>query len=401
MLIFASNHLINIKMYKYIAVIATILLFNNITAQNNIVGSVKNQKTGEPLMGATVLIDNTSIGTTTDYDGNFVLSIDKNTNFTLKASYTGFVDKFINFKASDTTKPIVIFLHEKVMELDEVILSTPFNKLQSENVVKVSYKSVASMQKRGIQNLMEGVSQISGVTQMSTGSGISKPVIRGLTGSRVLVYNQGVRLENFQYGDFHGIGINEAGISSVEVIKGPASLLYGSDAVGGVLYLVPEKYAQNGETKVHVNTKYTFNTIGSNSTIGVKTSFDELKLIARVAYNTNADYSVANGQRVTNSRYHDKDFKLGVGYKGAILKTDIRFNTNQSQNGIPQSIGLQETSRVLNGKHQNLGNQVLSVKNDIKLSNSTIKTNIGHTWHNRKLIIQDKTKIGMQLNTLN
>ncbi|HIP48820.1 MAG TPA: TonB-dependent receptor [Lutibacter sp.] len=388
-------------MHKYIIIIATILLFNNITAQNTINGSVKDQKTGEPLMGVTVLVENTDKGTTTDFNGNFMLSFDFKSDFIIIASYTGFVDEKISINTSNTENPITILLHEKVLELDEVILSTPFNKLQSENVVKVSYKSVASMQKRGIQNLMDGVSQISGVTQMSTGSGISKPVIRGLTGSRVLVYNQGVRLENFQFGEVHGIGINESGIGSVEVIKGPASLLYGSDAVGGVLYLVPEKYAPKGETKVDLNSKYTSNTLGSNTTIGIKTSLDKLQFIARVAYNTNADYTVANGKRVTNSRYNDKDLKLGLGYKGKILKTDIRFNTNLSQNGIPNTIGIQETSRVLDKKHQNLDNQVLSVKNDFKLANSTIKTNIGHTWHNRKLIIEEATKIGMQLNTLN
>lgn len=388
-------------MYKYIVLIVAVLLFNNIVAQNTISGSVKDQKTSEPLMGVNIFIKNSTIGTTTDFDGNFTLSIDSKTDFIILASYAGYVTEKIKINAKNRKNPIAILLHEIVMELDEVILSTPFSKLQSENVVKVSYKSLASMQRRGIQNLMDGVSQISGVTKMSTGSGISKPVIRGLTGSRVLVYNQGVRLENFQFGDFHGIGINEAGISGVEVIKGPASLLYGSDAIGGVLYLVPEKFAPIGETKADIHSKYTSNTLGSNSTMGVKTSFDKLQFIARIAYNSNADYRVATGKRVTNSRYNDKDFKAGLGYNGAILKTDIRFNSNRSQNGIPQVIGLQETSRVLTGKHQNLGNHVLSIKNDIQLPNSTIKTNIGHTWHNRRLIINDVTKIGMQLNTLN
>lgn len=380
---------------------AIVLFSNMITAQYTIQGSVKDKITGEPLMGVSLLIQNTTLGTTTDYDGNFTLSIPNQLNFVIKVSYTGYVDRKIKVDKTNLQQHLDILLHEKVMELDEVILSTPFNKLQSENVVKVSYKSISSMQKRGIQNLMDGVSQISGVTQMSTGSGISKPVIRGLTGSRILVYNQGVRLENFQFGDFHGIGINESGIGSVEVIKGPASLLYGSDAVGGVLYLVPEKHAPVGKTQIHFNSKYTSNTLGLNSTLGVKTSLNKLQFIARIAYNTNADYSVANAKRVTNSRYMDKDFKMALGYKGKIVKTDIRYNRNLSKNGIPQAIGLQKTKRDFTGKYQDLVNQVLSVKKDIKLPNSSIKTNIGYTWHNRKLMIEEVTKIGMQLNTLN
>ena len=74
------------------------------------------------------------------------------------------------------------------------------------------------------------------LSTISTGTGIGKPVIRGLRGNRVLVYSQGLRLENQQFGDEHGLGVDASSIESLEVIKGPASLLYGSDALGGVLY---------------------------------------------------------------------------------------------------------------------------------------------------------------------
>ena len=82
---------------------------------------------------------------------------------------------------------------------------------------------------------------------------IGKTVIRGLSSNRVLVYTQGVRLENQQYGAEHGLGISDAGIESVEVIKGPASLLYGSDALGGVLYLNPERFATNNTSSGDIN----------------------------------------------------------------------------------------------------------------------------------------------------
>ena len=373
----------------------------NLQAQNTVYGKIIDTQTKQPIPGASVYIINTQKGTTTDIQGNYMLYDIQEFKIKLVFSFTSYEERQVDILFDSNNKELNISLHESVFELDEVMLSTPFNKLQSENVVKVSYKSLASMQKKGIQNLMDGVSQISGVTQMSTGSGISKPVIRGLTGSRVLVYNQGVRLENFQYGDFHGIGINESGIGSVEVIKGPASLLYGSDAVGGVLYLVPEKYAQANETKINIKSQYTSNTLGLNSTVGLKTSLDKFQFLARTAFTTNADYAVADGDRVSNSRYNDRDFKAGLSFKGDNLTTDFRYNFNRAKNGIPHHIGLQETSHKVTDKHQDLDNHILSVKNDIELENSKIKTNIGHTWHKRTLLNEEITLIGMQLNTLN
>ncbi len=388
-------------MKKTIFVISIMIIHVSLLAQNSIIGKITDAKTGEPIPGVSVHIINTQKGTTSDFQGNYKLANIQVNRIKLVFYFTSYEEQLVDILFDTPNKVENIKLHESVFELDEVMLSTPFNKLQTENVVKVSYKSMVSMQKKGIQNLMDGVSQISGVTQLNTGAGISKPVIRGLTGSRVLVYNQGVRLENFQFGDLHGIGINESGIGSVEVIKGPASLLYGSDAVGGVLYLIPEKFAPIGQTKVNIKSQYNSNTLGVNSTIGVKTSVDKIQLLARGAFNTNADYAIADDIRVTNSRYNDRDFKAGFGYVGNRLTTDIRYNFNRAQNGIPHDIEEQETTHEIIEKHQDLDNHILSAKNNIALKNSEIKTNIGYTWHTRNLIDEGITKIGMQLNTLN
>jgi iron complex outermembrane receptor protein len=145
--------------------------------------------------------------------------------------------------------------------MDEVIVSTAFNKLQSQNVMKVEHATIKELQQKE-QQPIEGLVGYSGVSQVSTGTSIGKPVIRGLSGNRVLVYSQGVRMENQQFGDEHGLGLNDAGVESVEVIKGPASLLYGSDALGGV-YILTQKICGCKYFKADFNQKLFSNTLGS------------------------------------------------------------------------------------------------------------------------------------------
>ena len=160
--------------------------------------------------------------------------------------------------------------------------------------MNVEAAKISKLKQMGAATLIEGLETIPGVSQISTGTSIGKPVIRGLSGNRVLVYAQGVRLENQQFGDEHGLVLNEAGIESVEVIKGPSSLLYGSDALGGVIYFNPEKFAPNNTAKADFNQQYFSNTIGSNSSVGFKNSYESFKFLVRGSYNTHAEFGRAH-----------------------------------------------------------------------------------------------------------
>jgi iron complex outermembrane receptor protein len=97
------------------------------------------------------------------------------------------------------------------------------------------------------------------VAQITTGSGISKPIIRGLGYNRIIVMNEGVRQEGQQWGDEHGIEIDAQNVNSVEILKGPASLMYGSDAMAGVLILHGSPIQPEGEMMANVSTEYQTN----------------------------------------------------------------------------------------------------------------------------------------------
>ena len=101
----------------------------------------------------------------------------------------------------------------------------------------VSVISANELQRLASTNIIDAISKHPGISQITTGGGISKPVIRGLGYNRILIVNDGIRQEGQQWGDEHGLEVDGYAVHSVEVIKGPASLMYGSDAMAGVIIL--------------------------------------------------------------------------------------------------------------------------------------------------------------------
>ena len=108
-------------------------------------------------------------------------------------------------------------------------------------------------------NIVDAISHQPGVSQLTTGGSISKPIIRGLGYNRVVVMSEGVRQEGQQWGDEHGVEVDGSSVGSVEILKGPASLMYGSDAMAGVVILHPQPTLGEGEMRANVSSEYQTN----------------------------------------------------------------------------------------------------------------------------------------------
>lgn len=352
-------------------------------SQNKIIGKITDSK-NNPLFGVEVYIEDIHKGTSTNEEGFYQLQNLPNTPIKITAAFIGFKTetKIISLQTKETT--LNFMLEESVFNMDEVIISTSFNKLQSENVMKVERATIQQLKNKGAATLIEGISSIPGVSQVSTGIGIGKPVIRGLRGNRVLVYTQGIRLENQQFGDEHGLGIDESSIESVEVIKGPASLLYGSDALGGVLYFNPTKFAKLNTFDFNFNQKYFSNTEGSSTTFGVKQSYNFWKFLVNGSHNSHSDYKIPDTNRVTNTRFNETIFNSAIGFNNNSLSSILRFNLNTTKVGIPEEIGVQNTHKTPLLPYQDLSNKMVSLKTIVFLPNSKISTTFGYTNNDRK-----------------
>lgn len=388
-------------MKKYI--IALILGFSAMLQAQNTVSGTVTDRTNQPVSGASVYAPELHKGTTTDANGKYSLTNLPNGKVKLIFSYIGFITENRKIEGIQKENTLDVQLEETVFQMDEVIVSTAFNKIQSQNVMKVEHETIKELQQKGTATLIEGLATIAGVSQVSTGTSIGKPVIRGLSGNRVLVYSQGVRIENQQFGDEHGLGLNDSGIESVEVIKGPASLLYGSDALGGVLYFNPEKFADAHTFQANFSQKLFSNTLGSNSSLGLKTSSEHWKFLTRASYNTHSDYRISGGDRVTNTRYNETDFKTGVGYSNSKFSTVLRYNYNNLDLGIPEEgITEQTTTKSTEFPRQGVFNHLLSLNSIFYLKSSKIDVDLGYISNNRKEFEESNNpSLDMDLNTFN
>ncbi|MBO4487684.1 MAG: TonB-dependent receptor plug domain-containing protein, partial [Bacteroidaceae bacterium] len=146
------------------------------------------------------------------------------------------------------------------LNLNEVKVTgvTGITKLKH-STTPVSIISPQVLRSTASVNIIDAIAHQPGISQLTTGGSISKPIIRGLGYNRVVVISEGVRQEGQQWGDEHGVEVEGSSVGSVEILKGPASLMYGSDAMAGVVILHPQPTLPDGRMLINFGTEYQTN----------------------------------------------------------------------------------------------------------------------------------------------
>ncbi|MBD3637242.1 MAG: TonB-dependent receptor [Crocinitomicaceae bacterium] len=307
-------------------------------------------------------------------------------------------------------KPAVIQLHTAHHQLDKVIVSN-LGLLHRESITNVESRSISELNNIPNSSLGQSIANIGGVYQSGSGVGISKPVIRGLSGSRVVTFVNGLRIENQQWGADHGLPITDLGIGSVEVIKGPASLLYGADALGGVLYFVDEPYALNDSYEIFVRSQFESNTLGTMNKAGIKFSKKAFRINVYGAYDNHADLYLPNGTYLVNSRFNQASFKSAIGYRKKKWVMNARYNFYQGNIGIigdtedsivtPQSFQTSVQDRSMATPFQFIRNNFLSVENKFFLGDHELNILVGNTNNRIQEYEESTTEAEMDMNLNN
>ena len=287
------------------------------------------------------------------------------------------------------------------VELNEVVVSTPFKESVKNNVLRVSKLNLNNLNYIKRLNFSNAIQEVPGLSIISTGPGISKPVIRGLSSNRVTVFNQYMRVENQQWGDEHGMELSGFGIESVEVIKGPMSVLYGSDAIGGVLYVNPDSYYYGDGSEIELGTIYNSNYQGLTTNLGIKGGSNKLSYLVQASLINNKNFNTPDGE-VENTYFKNSDLKFGLGYTSDNFISDLRVNINDSEIGIPHGEENHDDNDHDDDDHddndqddhdeheeeksyQDLTNTMISWKNRILFDNkSEIEFTLGFSSNKRK-----------------
>jgi len=255
---------------------------------------------GHTLPSASILLLPDSLYVSADLDGRF--SIDKLNRkpYELRTYYAGYVtDTLLIDLQQGEGKNIRVVLYEDDVTLGMVVVSEEHAK--QEESLQADHIHEDFFQKNLEGSFAKAIEKLPGISAINVGVGIAKPVIRGLSSNRIIVNHQGIKQESQQWGSDHGLEIDQFAVERVEIIKGPGSLQYGSDGLGGVINIMPEKILPENSFKGSLLGLYKTNNdhIGGSAKLGfnVKNWF----LSARYSLQDFADYQVPADQFEYNS----------------------------------------------------------------------------------------------------
>lgn len=390
---------------------ATFFLFlmglSGSVAQQILQGKISDKVDNQPIAGATVYIPDLKKGAVSDLQGFYQIEHLPRGKFLVQFKFVGYSPEVRSISFDGVTN-YDIQLSTTATELNEIVVTgiSQSSEMKS-NPVPVVAIDAQSLLENSSSNIIDNISKQAGVSQITTGTAISKPVIRGLSFNRIVTLYDGVRQEGQQWGDEHGIEIDEFSVERVEIIKGAGSLMYGSDALGGVVnFLAPDPVERGVVKGKWISNYQTNNGLFANS-IYNSGNVNGVYWHARLSNKFARPYSNSFDGKVFNSGFKEYDFNGFVGVNRAWGYSQVSFSS------FNQSVGLVEGERNANGEfeyitnsngveevvtatpsdlksyklfipNQSIGHTRVSTQNSVYLESSRIQFNVAYQNNKRK-----------------
>jgi iron complex outermembrane receptor protein len=420
---------------SYLALLLCLFMTFNLKAQQaEISGKLLSNKK-KPIQLATIALKQTNFLDTSKSDGTFHLTEIPFGTYQLRISCAGFVTKEIPIIVNkDSINLNEIELEVYMVNLPTITVKVISKKLlDKENPVAIYVINEKTIDRTSESNIIDVLAKNTpGLTSVKSGPNVSKPFIRGLGYNRVLTLYDGIRQEGQQWGDEHGIEVDAYDIQNAEVIKGPASLMYGTDALAGVVSLFPYKpKLRNG-----VEGRYISEFQSNNSLIGNGLRWSIVKnkwsFALRSSWRLASNYQNAIDGKVYNTNFNEKNVSSVFGYTSekAIVSLNASFYDNRQ--GIPDgsrdSVTRQFTQQIFNGAadilelrpivaeedlnsfkiapiHQHIQHFRMYSLGDFKLKKGSLDYSLGIQQNRRKEFNQPETPdlagLSLRLNTAN
>lgn len=317
----------------------------------------------------------------------------------------GYETKELDIDLSRTSN-YTVFLHMTSIELKESIIHHDLISSSDRNAsITITGLDREAFLLTNAGSFAENLESIPGVSSINVGVGIAKPVIRGLSGVRIVVAEAGLKQEGQQWGNDHGVEMDQYGIERLEVIKGPASVIFGPDAMGGVVHVLPEIWPAEGKLSVDALLGGKSNNGTGFGSLGVKGTKDNFFFSARSSYKSYGDMAIRSDSfnyqsfrlpvydgRLKNTAGHEFNLSGQVGYKGdwgKIVVKASRYELNQGlfsgAIGKPQAYGLghQNDFRNIELPSQNVVHTKVDAHGQFRVKKSMLHVDAGFQRNNR------------------
>lgn len=310
-------------------------------------GRVADEK-GKPLAGASVFLHDVKAGAIADANGNYSIAPVNRGSYLVEVTYQGYASQIVPVTLNgNMTKDFT--LNPTAVEQEAVTVTGVSSATRLRNSPQpVSLIKRTEILQNASTNLINSLVRKGGVSVVTTGPAVSKPVIRGLGYNRVVTINDGVRQEGQQWGDEHGIEIDEYSVQRAEVLKGPASLMYGSDAIAGVINFITNQPVSVGTIKGNLLASYTDNNnmLGFNGNIAGHL-LNGFNWNVYGSSRSAADYSNKYDGRVLNSRFEEKNWGGYVGINKSWGYSHLLISSFNQKLGLPEGIRDSSTGKFL------------------------------------------------------
>ncbi|WP_305004814.1 TonB-dependent receptor [Hymenobacter aranciens] len=334
-------------------------------------GTVRDAR--QPVPFASVAVRGTTLGTTADASGHFVLREVPPGTVVLQISAVGYstLSKEVNVTESQTLE-LPLTLTATPAALNEVVVTGVSRATE----IRRSPVPIATLSRREISlnantNVIDAaVRGIPGLSAVTTGPNVSKPFIRGLGYNRVLTLYNGLRQEGQQWGDEHGVEVDGYDIERVEVVKGPASLLYGSDAVAGVVNLLPAlPSGPEGRVGGEVLNEYQTNNGLIGNSLGLNYQKNGFQTSFRASHRLAHDYRNRVDGLVYNTGFRELTLTGMAGVRKSWGESHWYLTLYDNQQEIPDgsrdSLSRRFTRQVGEGVNDDIKNRPLVQDNEL------------------------------------
>ncbi len=392
------------KLVTLIAILFAVnMMYSQVRVRTQLSGIVKDAQTGEVLIGASVVIDS-RLGTSTNKDGLFTFSNVPTGHSIIEVSYSGY-ETLVDHIDIAQTNQLNFQLKRSIREYEGVTVTGVAGATSIRKApIPVTRVNKTELLTTPSTNIIDALSKQPGVTQLSTGPAVSKPVIRGLGYNRLVTINDGVRQEGQQWGDEHGIEIDENSVSRVEILKGPASLMYGSDAIAGVVNIITTAPLHSNTISGNILSSYQTNNRQRSLYGNIGANYNGFNWNVWGDYVAASDYKNKYDGKVSNSQYKNGNAGGYIGYNGSWGFSHLIVST------FNQEVGIIEGERDENGNFagenpmQKINHNKIISDNSFAVGSGKLKVNLAFQ-NNRRREFEDpgsnEASLSFDLSTFN